>query len=59
MSLRFMLRQHLREYIEDLEDELRWDNTFGRTQAQLIEAAQRARAEIARAQVRPLDVDDL
>ncbi|MFN8497844.1 MAG: hypothetical protein U0641_08315 [Anaerolineae bacterium] len=40
--------EHLREYIADLEDELRWDARFRDTQAQLAEAAHRAKKEIAR-----------
>lgn len=40
------LVQHLREYIEELCDELKWDNSFKRTQQKLIEAARRARQEI-------------
>lgn len=31
--------EHLREYIEDLQDELRWDGLFNRSERQLIDAA--------------------
>ena len=34
---------HLREYLEELQDELRWDNLFKKTQPQLITAAKRAK----------------
>ena len=44
---------HLREYIEDLRDELQWDSIFKQTQAQLITAARRAKQEIAAGQVKP------
>ena len=37
---------HLREYIEDLRDELEWDTAFQKTQGQLVAAARRAKAEI-------------
>ncbi len=37
---------HLREYIEDLRDELEWDAAFQKTQGQLVAAARRAKAEI-------------
>ena len=46
--------EHLREYIEDLHDELRWDALFGKTQSQLIVAAQHAKEEIAKGQAEPL-----
>jgi hypothetical protein len=39
--------EHLREYMEDLQDELRWDSLFERTQSQLIAAARRAKLQIA------------
>ncbi len=39
--------EHLREYLEDLRDELQWDTLFKQTQPQLIAAARRARKEIA------------
>jgi len=38
---------HLREYIEDLRDEEKWDAAFERSQSELVEAARRARREIA------------
>ncbi len=50
---------HLREYIENLRDEVQWDSTFKKTQAQLIAAAQRAKQEIAAGQAKPLDPDQL
>ena len=40
--------EHLREYIEELRDELEWDSLFKKTQPQLIAAAKRARQEIAK-----------
>jgi hypothetical protein len=50
---------HLREYIEDLRDEVQWDITFKKTQTQLIAAARRAKQEIAAGQAKPLDHDEL
>jgi hypothetical protein len=50
---------HLREYIEDLRDEVQWDATFKNTQAQLVAAARRAKQEIAAGQAKPLDPDQL
>jgi hypothetical protein len=51
--------EHLRDYLEDLQDELRWDEAFARTQLQLSDAAQRAKRAIADGQAEPLDLDHL
>ncbi len=51
--------EHLREYLLEVEDELKWDALFKRTQPQLIAAAQRARQEIAQGLAQPLDLDQL
>jgi hypothetical protein len=47
--------EHLREYVEDLRDELEWDSLFARTQPQLPAAATHAKQEIAEGRVNPLD----
>jgi hypothetical protein len=39
--------EHLREYLEDMQDEMQWDALFKKTQPQLVAAARRARQEIA------------
>jgi hypothetical protein len=51
--------EHLREYIETLADELQWNESFEKTQAQLAEAARRAREEIASGHGKPMDYDQL
>ncbi|WP_414588844.1 hypothetical protein [Scytonema sp. PCC 10023] len=38
---------HLREYINELQDEIQWSKSFERTQQKLVAAAQRAKQEIA------------
>ncbi|HSB81931.1 MAG TPA: hypothetical protein VLM91_24385 [Candidatus Methylomirabilis sp.] len=45
---------HLREYIEDMRDELRWDVAFGRTQGQLAAAGKRAKQQIAEGRAEPM-----
>ena len=50
---------HLRHYLEDLRDELLWDNLFNKTQPHLIAAAKRAKQEIAAGQAKPMDHDSL
>jgi len=51
--------EHLREYLADLQDELEWDALFKKMQQQLLEAAQRAKEEIAEGQAEPMDYDRL
>ena len=51
--------EHLRDYIEYLQDELQWDVTFKKTQSQLKTAAQRASQEIAKGNAKPMDIDQL
>jgi len=51
--------EHLREYIEDLWDELQWDALFQKTQQQLVTAAKRAKQEISEGHAKPLDYGEL
>lgn len=51
--------EHLREYLADLQDEMKWDNLFKRTQPQLIAAAQRAKREIAMGYAQLMDYEQL
>ena len=51
--------EHLREYITELQDELRWEASFNNTQEQLIMAARRAKQEIAEGKAEPMDLDRL
>jgi hypothetical protein len=39
------IAEHLQEYIQDLHDELKWDDSFKKTQQKLVAAAQRAKQE--------------
>ena len=50
---------HLRDFIADLTDDLRWERSFAKTQSQLSAAARRAREEIAAGQAQPLNLDEL
>lgn len=51
--------EHLQEYIDDLQDERQWDESFKKTQSQLVAAAQRAKREIAEGRAKPLDYNQL
>ncbi|HZF11735.1 MAG TPA: hypothetical protein VFE33_23360 [Thermoanaerobaculia bacterium] len=50
---------HLRDFIADLTDDLRWERSFAKTQSQLSAAARRAREEIAAGKAQPLNLDEL
>lgn len=49
----------MREYLEELQDEMRWDALFERTQDQLVAAAKRARQQIAKGLAKPMDYERL
>ena len=51
--------EHLREYIDDLQDELRWNDSFQRSQSELMAAARRAKQAIAEGQATAMDYDQL
>jgi glycerate-2-kinase len=51
--------EHIRDYITDLEDEKHWDDSFKRTQNNLVAAAQKAKQEIAAGQSVPMDYEQL
>lgn len=51
--------EHLRDYLEEAKDNVKWDNTFKKTQSQLIVAARRAKKEIAEGRAKPLNHSEL
>jgi hypothetical protein len=51
--------EHVRDYIEDLRDESRWNESFSRTQETLVAAARLVRKEIAEGKSTLLDVEKL
>lgn len=51
--------QHLREYIADIEDELKWDKSFHKTQNKLVEVARLAKQEIAQGKRQTMDYEQL
>ncbi|AIE75613.1 MULTISPECIES: hypothetical protein [unclassified Synechocystis] len=53
------LIEHLREYITSLQDELEWDNLVSKTQNNLIQAAKKAKQEIADGKSKPMDYEKL
>lgn len=51
--------EHIREYVSDLQDEARWDESFLKTQDNLVAAARRAKQEIAEGQASAMDYEQL
>ncbi|MFA5354551.1 MAG: hypothetical protein WC291_10010 [Thermodesulfovibrionales bacterium] len=46
---------HMREYIEDIRDEAKWNDSFSRTQTRLVAAARQARKEMSEGKASPMD----
>ncbi len=59
VSLQEKVTDHLREYINDLQDEIKWDNSFAKTQSKLVAAARLAKQEIAEGKAVALDYEQL
>lgn len=53
------LVEHLREYIQDLQDELKWQKSFDKSQNKLIAVAKLAKQQIAEGKAKPMDYDRL
>ena len=51
--------EHLREYIQDLQDEQKWNDSFNKSQDKLIAAAILAKKQIAEGKAQPMDYDKL
>ncbi|MDJ0744926.1 MAG: hypothetical protein QNJ32_16410 [Xenococcaceae cyanobacterium MO_167.B27] len=51
--------EHLREYIQDLQYEDKWNKSFNKSQDKLIAAAKIAKQQIAEGKAKPMDYDKL
>jgi len=58
-TLQEKVLEHLQDYIADVRDEARWNESFAKSQDNLVAAAKKAREEIARGLATPLDPDQL
>jgi hypothetical protein len=47
VNLQERVTEHLKEYIYDFQDEIKWDRSFEKTQSKLVIVARRAKQEIA------------
>ena len=59
VNLQERVTEHLKEYIYDFQDEIKWDRSFEKTQSKLVAAARRAKQEIAEGKAVALDYDQL
>lgn len=53
--MQVQVADHLRDYIQELRDEMKWDQLFKGTQIPLAAVAQRVRQEIDKGLAIPLD----
>ncbi len=51
--------EYLREYIQDLQDEQKWNKSFNKSQDKLIAVAKLAKQQIAEGRVKPMDYNKL
>ncbi|MFZ2634493.1 MAG: hypothetical protein WA081_23380 [Desulfosalsimonadaceae bacterium] len=51
--------EHMRDYIEDIRDEAKWNESFSKTQNKLVAAARHARKEIGEDKASPMDAEKL
>lgn len=51
--------EHLQDYIADVRDETKWNESFANSQDKLVAAAKKAREEMAQGLATPLDLDQL
>ena len=58
-SLQQKVVEHLREYIETLQEETEWDYLVNKTQNKLIDAARKAKQDIAEGKATSMDYDRL
>lgn len=53
------LADHLREYLADMDDEARWDETFAKMQDKLAYVTREAEKQIAGGKSEPMDFNRL
>jgi hypothetical protein len=58
-SVQVRVAEHLRDYLVELQDEVRWDKSFAKTQPKLIDRAREAKRQMAEGKARPLQHDEL
>lgn len=51
--------EHMQQYLQDIRDELKWNESFVNSDSKLVEAARKAREEISQGKATPMNIDDL
>lgn len=51
--------EYLREYLEEISDDMRWDESFERTSDKLADAARIAREQLNAGKTEPFDLERL
>ncbi|MBI5604932.1 MAG: hypothetical protein HY879_16455 [Deltaproteobacteria bacterium] len=58
-SLQDRVLEHMRDYIEDIRDEAKWNESFSKTQNKLVAVARQARKEIGEGKATPMNMEKL
>ena len=53
------LVEYLREYIQDLQSEVKWQSSFEKSHDKLVAAAKLAKQQVAEGKVQPMDYERL
>jgi hypothetical protein len=59
LNLQNQIVQHLQNYLLDLQDDIRWETSFAKTETNLVAAARKAKQDIAAGQAIPLNYEQL
>lgn len=51
--------EHLRSYIAELQDEIRWEGLLKSTESKLVAMARQAKQEIADGKASPMNINEL
>ena len=58
-EIREKIARYLHENLEEIKDEVRWNESFKKTSAKLSEMARNARKEISEGKAEPMDFEKL
>lgn len=53
------ITEQVKLYVEEIQDELKWDSLFNKNQGKLVEAAKQAKREIAEGKATAMDYSQL
>lgn len=58
-NAQYQVAEYIKKYISDLQDELRWDENFKKTESNLIQKARLAKQQIAKGDAKPMSLAEL